>query len=164
MDESTTTAPQAAADVAESRRAQLRAGYHRIDLAKAWKRAQKAIKDASGLDVVKETRKVADPVQRARRIAEVSSAMDMRLSVMLTLGCDPDELERDKSGVRLMLEGAHKRLGIVGLRTGEAIEHDLSPRFQAFMERFAQFRARAPRGAIIDGEAHQVDEGDEHDG
>lgn len=145
MDESTPDAATLRSTPEISRRATLRANPARIDLAKAWTKAKARIKDASGLDVDKESRKLTEPVARARRLAEVASPMDMRLSIMLGLGCTPDELERDKSGARLMLEAAHKRMSIVGLRSGEVQEHELSDRFQEFFARFTRSGARAER-------------------
>lgn len=107
-----------------------------LDLAEAFKRARAIIKDASGYDVVRESRKRRDPVERARRMAEVSAPADMRASIALTLGVTPDELERDKSGARLILEGTHKRLSIVGLRAGDSVEHDLSEKMHDVLARF----------------------------
>jgi hypothetical protein len=136
-----------------SRRRELRREPYRIDFAKAWTKAKARIKAASGLDIEREARTIQDPVQRARRTAEIASPFDMRLSLILGVGCEPDELERDKSGARLMLEAAHKRMSIVGLRSGEVQEHELSDRFQDFFARFQNFRASRALPARDDGDS-----------
>lgn len=128
-----------------------------LDLAAAWTKAKRRIKEASGRDLDAEVRSVRDPVQRARKMAETSAPADMRASLALSLGATPAELELDKSGARLILEAAHKRLGIVGLRAGESIEHDVSDRMRDFMERFyatpSQRRTRAlDEGRVLEPE------------
>lgn len=123
-----------------------------VDLGKAWQAAKGLIRQASGLDVDREARKVRDPVGRARRMAEVAAPADMRRSLALGLGAGIDDLERDKAGARLQLEAAHRRLSIVGLRSGEIVETDVSDRMQDFLSRFFKpAGARRARGDSEDG-------------
>ena len=129
-----------------------------IDLAQAWRKAKARILEASGVsaDVASRT---AEPVARARKLAELAAPADMRLSLALTLGASPAELEQDKSGARLMLEGAHKRLGIVGLRSGDSLEEGMSDRMAGFLR--AWFNAAAPAplrppAGIIDATARAL--------
>lgn len=143
MDQSTTaeTPHQRAAD---------RRSAGRLDLAEAWRKACAVILEASGVDITAESKKVRDPVSRARRLAEIAAPADMRLSIMLGLGCTPEELERDKSGAKLMLEAATKRLAVVGIRLGESgasSRAEPSERLKEFFERFTASSARAERDA-----------------
>jgi|SRR5580765_155904 len=109
----------------------------RLDLGQLWAKAQERIRDASGGKTIKAAVKgIRDPVQRARAMAEVAAPADMRAAIALTLGAEAEELEQDKSGARLILETARWRLGTVGLRAGEVVEHDVSERMRDFMSRF----------------------------
>ena len=117
---------------------------HGVDLAEAWQRAKRRILEASGVSADQAAR-VAEPVGRARRLAELAAPADMRLSLALTLGVSTADLEQDKSGARLMLETAHKRLGIVGLRSGDPLDEGASERFTAFLR--AWFDATSTPGA-----------------
>ena len=112
-----------------------------LDLTECWRRAKARILEASGLnpDVA---RSVVEPVARARRLAELAAPADMRLSLALGLGASPADLETDKAGARLMLEAAHKRLGIVGLRSGDSLELGASERMTDFLR--AWFDAPTP--------------------
>ena len=103
-----------------------------LDLARCWTRAKQKIAEASGLNPDAAS-KIAEPVARARRLAELAAPADMRLSLALTLGASAADLEDDKAGARLMLEGAHKRLGIVGLRSGDSIDEGMSERMAGFL-------------------------------
>ena len=121
-----------------------------LDLTECWRRAKARILEASGqsADVA---RAVIEPVARARRLAELAAPADMRLSLALGLGASPADLEQDKAGARLMLEAAHKRLGIVGLRSGDSLELGASERMTDFLR--AWFDAATP-GAVSPGSPH----------
>ena len=99
--------------------------------------------EASGISP-DEARQVAEPVGRARRLAELAAPADMRLSLALGLGATAADLEADKAGARLMLEAAHKRLGIVGLRTGEGLEEGMSDRMARFLAVWMEPAAARP--------------------
>ncbi len=128
-----------------------------LDLAKCWTRAKQRIKDASGINPdVAST--IIEPVARARRLAELAAPADMRASLALTLGASAEELEQDKAGARLILEGAHKRLGIVGLRSGDSIEEGMSERMAGFLRAWFEPAVSAPHppAQVIEAEARRV--------
>src|SRR5437762_8442660 len=83
---------------------------HGLDLAVCWQRAKRRILEAGGVNPDTVAR-IAEPVGRARRLAELAATADMRLSLALSLGATPRELDEDLGGARLALEAAHKRLG-----------------------------------------------------
>lgn len=103
-----------------------------LDLTVCWANAKRRMLAASGINPDQATAE-REPVARARRLAELAAPADMRLSLALGLGATAADLEADKAGARLMLEAAHKRLGIVGLRTGEGLEEGMSERMTRFL-------------------------------
>ena len=107
-----------------------------MNLDTAWQRAKRRIQGAAELDVDAELREVPEPVARARRLAELAAPMDMRLTLALGLGCSVAELEHERHGVRVMGDLAFRRLAIVGLKSGESIEHDVSDRLKDALSRF----------------------------
>ena len=123
-----------------------------LDLTVCWAKAKRRMLEASGIspDQAKTER---EPVARARRLAELAAPADMRLSLALGLGATAADLEADKAGARLMLEAAHKRLGIVGLRTGEGLEEGMSDRMTRFlavwMEAAPSSATPAPRAPAL---------------
>jgi hypothetical protein len=90
-------------------------------------------------------RKVS-PVERARRMAELAAPLDMMQSLALGHGTDPEVLERDRAAHRLRAELCHKRLSIVGLKSGEIVENDLSDRFQSFLTSWLRRPKRGEAG------------------
>lgn len=113
------------------------------DFEALWTEAAARIKRAGGLDIDREARAVHDPVQKARRLAEVAAAADMRLTIAYG-HADPRTHEPVKGYVSLALQAAFRRLAAVGVRSGDVVEHDLSDRFQDFMQRFSAARAPDP--------------------
>lgn len=103
-----------------------------LDLTVCWAKAKRRMLEASGISP-DQAKVELEPVARARRLAELAAPADMRLSLALGLGASAADLETDKAGARLMLEAAHKRLGIVGLRTGEGLEEGMSERMTRFL-------------------------------
>ena len=107
-----------------------------LDLVKCWQQLRKRVYDATGLDIDQEMRQAGEPVARARRGADVASATAMRTLLALTQGASAADLETDKSGARLMIEGSRAVLSIVGLRAGDVLEHDFSDRFKDALSAF----------------------------
>jgi hypothetical protein len=102
----------------------------------AWNRASGVLHEATGQDPDREMAKEQNPVSQARRLAELSAPADMRLSVALSHGMTLAKLEDNRAGARLASDLAFKRLSIVGLRSGEPVEVEVSDRMRDFLERF----------------------------
>jgi hypothetical protein len=124
----------------------------RWDFAVAFDRAQARIRQAAGGKLEVEE---SDPVQLAMARARHAAPALVNLVQALTLGTDPEELDARRGGVRIMAELATRQLAIVGLKSGEVVEHDLSERFQDAMQRFFGPPGDAPR--VIEGEARRLD-------
>lgn len=105
----------------------------RWDFTKALKLARERAAKAAGAALVNEE---PEPVQRARRTLEHAAPALVNLTLALTLGTDPEELDRRRGGVRVMADLAVRQLAAVGIKTGETVEHDLSERFTDAMARF----------------------------
>ena len=103
---------------------------HGWDFARAWTRAQARITAAAGVDAVTESNVEVEPVARARRLAEISAPADMRLTLALTHGTSLEELDAGRHAVRVMADMAFRRLAVVGLKSGESVEHDVSDRLK----------------------------------
>lgn len=101
------------------------------DYAAAWRRAQARIAAASGLDVVAESAADVEPVQRARRAADIAAPANMRLILALTHGTSLADLAKERHGVRIMADLAFRQLAVVGLKSGESVEHDVSDRLKS---------------------------------
>lgn len=112
---------------------------------KAWERAKGVVQDATGEDPDRAMAKEQDPVAQARRLAELSAPADMRLVVALTHGTPLPTLEANRASARLVSDLVHKRLSIVGLRSGEPVQVEVSERMQDFLARFFDGR-RHSRG------------------
>ncbi len=113
------------------------------DFVKALALARKRIGAAGKVDVPTYTDSAKNPVERARRTAEAAAPALIDLTQALTLGTDPEELDRNRGGLRIMSELALRQLSIVGLKTGELVEHEPSERFTNFlMGWFGQDEAR----------------------
>ncbi len=126
-----------------------------VDLARAWPRARRAIETASG-QRVREIREIAEPVPRARRLAELAAPALLRLRLALELGTSPEELSEDRSGCALMLEGSHRDLARVGLGSADFGDTGgLSERMTRFLavwfERPAPAGLPAPASVPLDG-------------
>src|SRR5262245_41834440 len=84
--------------------------------ARALELAEQRIAETNG-ETVEEVRKVTGtPVSAARTYAEKVALVGMRLQVALTFGTSPEDLDRNRGGVRLLLESVKQLHGIVGLR------------------------------------------------
>ena len=153
MDEGTGTAPDAAGGkpARPQRAPRLGPGW----LTRAWKAAQRDLArvDPGAGDLERELSSElaaeADPVARARKVAEAAAPGDMILLTALTHGVAPAALEAYRGSLRLVSDLAQRRLSIVGLRAGEVVEHDASDRFRAFLERWHD--GAGPRALEVDG-------------
>jgi hypothetical protein len=117
------------------------------DFAKALKLARRRIAAAAGIAATHADESNAEPVQRARRRAEAAAPALIDLAQALTLGSDPAALDARRGGVRIMADLAVRQLAMVGLKSSEAIEHDMSDRMAEFLDRFLDPQARARRDA-----------------
>src|SRR5438876_5173747 len=72
------------------------------DYVKALALARKRITAASKVDVPTYAGAAKNPVERARRSAEAAAPALIDLTQALTLGSDPDELDRRRGGVKIM--------------------------------------------------------------
>lgn len=106
------------------------------DWGAAFETACDRLKDATGTDVWAAIEAIESPVEKARVMAELFSPADMVLSLGLGLGTSREELEKHPRAVRLITELAHRRLSIVGLKSGETVQADMSDRMQEFLTRF----------------------------
>src|SRR5262245_111600 len=105
------------------------------DFVKALALARKRISAAGKVDVTY-TGTANNPVERARRTAEAAAPALIDLTQALALSTDPEELDRNRGGLRIMAELAVRQLSIVGLQAGEIIEHEPSERFLSFVRAF----------------------------
>lgn len=108
----------------------------RWSFTRALEKANARIADAAGVSPDSIDGDSTDPVQQAMSRARHAAPATMRLIQALTLGTDPDELDRRRGGVRIMAELAVRQLAIVGMKTGETVEHDVSERFTQAMALF----------------------------
>ena len=61
-------------------------------------------------------------------------------------GLAPDEVEAYGKPLRMVADLAQRRLSMVGLKSGEAVEHDMSDRLRSFLELWHQDKpAPAPQ-------------------
>jgi hypothetical protein len=106
---------------------------HGWDFAKALALARKRISAAGRVGVPTYTDSAKNPVERARRTAEAAAPALIDLTQALTLGTNPEELDRNRGGLRIMSELALRQLSIVGLKSGELVEHEPSERFRSII-------------------------------
>lgn len=126
-------------------------------LARGVKQAGKAMHRAdpdTPADLVAAAQDVTDPIDRARRYAEIASPVDMLALIAIRHGLDPDTAETYKHQLRLIADIASRSLSIVGLRAGEVQQFEVSDRFREFLERWQSGGQPAP--VIIDGHAERV--------
>jgi hypothetical protein len=103
----------------------------------AWKKAQarlQAVDPDLPADLVAAVPDRTGPVERARGLAELMAPSDMILLAGVTHGLAPDEVEANGKPLRMMTDLAQRRLSMVGLKSGEAVEHDMSDRLRSFLE------------------------------
>ncbi len=103
---------------------------------KAWERAKGVVQDATGEDPDRAMAKEQDPVAQARRLAELAAPADMRLSVAISHGMPLSQLDANRAGARLASDHVFRRLSMVGLKSGEPLEVEVSDRMRDFLERF----------------------------
>jgi hypothetical protein len=114
----------------------------RWSLAAAWKRAERVRQATNPVTLTEPdvrgqaVQLSSDPVTRAKELAAQFAVADMRLSLALSHGTDLDTLEALKAGSRFIAELAHKRLSILGLKSGEAVSLEPSERMAEFLERW----------------------------
>lgn len=113
------------------------------DLA-AWRRVVELAR-AQGIDLELELKRERDTVSRARRIAELLAPLDMIQSASISHGTSPGDVEVLNRAYRLKAELAHRRLSIVGLKSGEVLEADVSDRLRDALTRFFDPARRRPR-------------------
>jgi len=118
--------------------------------ASAWETARSVIEAAAGVDIEAELAAIEDPIERARRAAQLAAPADIKLTLALTHGTTLDALESRRGAARLVGELAVRRLGIVGLRAGMDVDVSLSQRFQDSMGRF--FGPAALPADVIDAD------------
>lgn len=121
-------------------------------LAKSVKRAGKAMHRAdpdTPADLVGAAADVTDPIDRARRYAEIASPVDMLALIAIRHGIDPDTAETYKHQLRLIADIASRSLSIVGLRAGDVQQFEVSDRFREFLERW-QGGGERPAPIIIE--------------
>ena len=122
------------------------------DLTGSLARAQAALTAAGGPpDLLRAVQAIKDPVAKARKIAELFAATDMLMSVALSQGTAPADLEAHRAGYRLMADMLQRRLSIVGLKSGEVLEADVSERMQDFLARF--FDRKRGKAEVEDDDA-----------
>jgi hypothetical protein len=114
----------------------------RWNLAAAWKRAERVRQATHPVTLTEPdvrgqaVQLSSDPVTRAKEIAAQFAVADMRLSLALSHGTDLETLEALRAGSRFVAELAHKRLSILGLKSGEAVSLEPSERMAEFLERW----------------------------
>ncbi len=133
------------------RRQPLRA-LHRGWLARFWPVAQQQIRRLDPLapkDLEAELGREADPVTRARRVAELAAPADMKVLTTITHGLPAAVALTHHRPLTLISELAQRRLATVGVRAGEVVEHELSDRFQAALARWPGLLEPEPRPALL---------------
>jgi hypothetical protein len=81
---------------------------------------------------------ITDPVDRARKMAELASPADMALLIAIRHGVDADTAEAYRSQLRLVADIAGRSLSIVGLRAGDVQQFEPTERFRAFLDAWHQ--------------------------
>jgi len=133
MDKDTPSSTTSLKPVKPRRSPPLRSGW----VLHAWKKAQaklKAVDPDLPADLIEAVADRTGPVERARGLAELMAPSDMILLAAVAHGLLPDELEAYGKPLRMMTDLAQRRLSMVGLKSGEAVEHDMSDRLRSFLE------------------------------
>ena len=117
----------------------------------AWRRVL-ALAKAQGIDLERELQREQDTIGRGRRLAELLAPLDVMQSAAISHGTDPANLENHKSAHRLRAELSHRRLAMIGLKSGEVVEHGLSEKMERFLEAWYNRPRRDPAGNILPGE------------
>jgi hypothetical protein len=139
MDKNTPSSRAPLTPVTPRRTPVLRSGWMLL----AWKKAQarlRAVDPDLPADLVAAVSDRTGPVERARGLAEFMAPSDMILLAGVTHGLAPAEVEAYGKPLRLMTDLAQRRLSMVGLKSGEAVEHDMSDRLRGFLELWHQDR------------------------
>src|SRR5882724_8318763 len=101
--------------------------------------------EQSPRDLTAEVAEVTDPVDRARRLAELAAPADMLALIAIRHGLAPEVMDTYKHQLRLIADIASRSLSIVGLRAGEVQTFEVSDRFREFLERW-----QSPQPKVID--------------
>ena len=112
-------------------------------LTKARARISKANKDG------------AEPVPEARTRAERAAPALIDFLQAVTLGSTPTELDQVRGGLRIMADLALRQAAMVGLKSVEGVEHDVSDRMRDFLATWmTSSPAREPRANGDDDDAN----------
>ena len=133
MDNDTPSSSAPLKSVKPRRTPALRPGW----MLQAWKKAQarlQAVDPDLPADLVAAVADRTAPVERARGLAELLAPSDMILLAGVTHGLAPGDVEAYGKPLRMMTDLAQRRLSMVGLKSGEAVEHDMSDRLRSFLE------------------------------
>ena len=120
------------------------------DFLAALKIARARIAASAGKDVSEVETFEGEHITRTRNYLTMAAPALAQLQMALTLGTDPEELDRIRGGARLILESIKQAHAVVGLRAGEEVSMDLSERMQTFLTRWQD------RQALVSGDAEPV--------
>lgn len=106
----------------------------------------------------RDLRTATSEVERAKAVMRHFALADARLLVALRHGTSPKQLEVLRSSSRLIADLATRSLSTLGLRPGEVVEHEVSGRFQEFLERW-RLETQPPLDAplALDARGHGLD-------
>jgi hypothetical protein len=122
----------------------LRSGW----FARAWREAQASAKHVDTsfpAPLEPHTRAIADPVERARRIAELHAPADMMTLIAISHGLTVEQQEVYARALRHTSDLAQRRLAMVGLRAGDALAIEPSDRLRQFLDLWHADSARDSR-------------------
>ena len=127
------------------------AAWWQWDAVDAWKQADEhrrsLLKPLRQRDTLqRDLRTATSEVERAKAVMRHFALADARLLVALRHGTSPKQLEVLRASSRLIADLATRSLSTLGLRPGEVVEHEVSGRFQEFLERW---RAETERPASL---------------
>ena len=101
-----------------------------------------------------------DALTQARASAQALANFDIQLLAAIRYGLPLKTLEKCHRSLRLVSDLSLRNLAIVGLKTGETVEMDLSDRMREFLTRWQEDRSPAapdalphPRAALPAGDA-----------
>ena len=98
-------------------------------------RCKQALLTAAGVELPS-AEPGSDPVGSARRHAEAVAPFDMQVLDAIRFGLSLKTLEQYHRSLRLVSDLALRNLAMVGLKTGETVEMDLSDRMREFLTRW----------------------------
>lgn len=87
-------------------------------------------------DLAERLATIASPEERSRELMRFYAEADTALLIALGHGTDLATLETLRGGSRLVAELAQRRLAVLGLKSGEAIDLEPSQKMQEFLERW----------------------------